>query len=86
MKMMGETYDLRGWKVSQPSLPIRFISGSDDPCMISERAFHKAVWTMHKVGYENITASIYQDMRHEVLNEIHKEAVWEEIIDFIQQT
>lgn len=85
MKMMGETYDTRGWKVSQPSLPIRFISGSDDPCMISEGAFHKAVWTMHKVGYENITASIYQDMRHEVLNEIHKEAVWDEIVDFMQQ-
>ena len=84
MKMMGETYDIRGWKVAHPDMPIRFISGSEDPCMISEKKFHKAAWTMHKVGYEDITSSIYMNMRHEVLNEINKEDVWNEIISFIQ--
>ena len=83
LKMMGETYDTKGWKVSQPMMPIRFISGELDPCMISEKKFHKAVWTMHKVGYEDISSSLYPDMRHEVLNEIDKEYVWNEIVDFI---
>lgn len=86
LKMMGETYDIRGWKVSNPQMPIRFISGAEDPCMISEKKFHKAVWTMHKVGYEDISSSIYQNMRHEVLNEINKQEVWKEVLLFINET
>lgn len=85
LKMMGETYDLRGWKVANPDMPIRFISGAEDPCMISEKKFHRAVWTMHKVGYVDITSSIYQNMRHEVLNEINKEIVWTEVLRFINE-
>ena len=84
LKMMGETYDISGWKVTNPEMPIRFISGTEDPCMISEKKFHKAVWTMHKVGYENISSSLYENMRHEVLDEINKKEVWNEIISFMQ--
>jgi alpha-beta hydrolase superfamily lysophospholipase len=85
LKMMEETYDTKGWKVAQPSMPIRFISGTDDPCMITEQKFHKAVWTLHSVGYENISSSLYPDMRHEVLNEINKVEVWNEILNFMQR-
>ena len=85
LKMMGETYDIQGWKVAHPDMPIRFISGEDDPCMISEKKFHRAVWVMHKVGYENVSSSLYPDMRHEVLNEMDKEYVWNEILDFINE-
>jgi alpha-beta hydrolase superfamily lysophospholipase len=85
LKMMEETYDTKGWKVTQPSMPIRFISGTDDPCMITEQKFHKAVWALHSVGYENISSSLYPDMRHEVLNEINKVEVWNEILNFMQR-
>ena len=85
MKMMGQTYNLKGWKVSKPMMPILFISGSDDPCMISEKKFHKAAWSMYKVGYRNVRSSIYPDMRHEVLNEVDKLDVWNEILDFMRK-
>lgn len=85
MKMMGQTYNLKGWKVSKPMMPILFISGSDDPCMISEKKFHKAARIMCKVGYRNVRSSIYPDMRHEVLNEIDKLDVWNEILDFMRK-
>lgn len=83
MKMMGETYDLKGWKVSHPMMPILFISGSDDPCIISEQKFHQAAWSMHKVGYRNVSSTLYPYMRHEVLNETGKQDVWNEILDFM---
>jgi alpha-beta hydrolase superfamily lysophospholipase len=85
MKMMGQTYNLKGWKVSKPMMPILFISGSDDPCMISEKKFHQAAWSMYKVGYRNVRSSIYPDMRHEVLNEVDKLDVWNEILDFMRK-
>lgn len=83
MKMMGQTYDLKGWKVSHPMMPVLFISGSDDPCMISEKKFHQAALAMHKVGYRNVHSSLHPGMRHEVLNEVDKIDVWNEILEFI---
>lgn len=83
MKMMGETYDTKHWKISHPMMPILFLSGSDDPCMISEQKFHKAAWAMVKAGYRNVSSTLYPGMRHEVLNEIDKQDVWDEILHFI---
>lgn len=83
MKMMGKTYDTKNWKVSHPMMPILFLSGSDDPCMISEKKFHKAALAMVKAGYRNVSSTLYPGMRHEVLNEIGKQDVWNEILHFI---
>jgi alpha-beta hydrolase superfamily lysophospholipase len=86
MKMMGETYCHKGWMVSQPKLPILFISGSEDPCMISEEKFYNAVEVMHKVGYQNVRFLIYPKMRHEILHEVGKQSVWSDVLDFIKIT
>lgn len=83
MSMMGETYAEGSWTVSKPELPILFISGSDDPTMVSEKQFHKAAQNICDRGYVNVTSAIYPGMRHEVLNEIGKEEVWDDILDFM---
>lgn len=84
LSLMVKTYDKRGWKVSKPMMPVIFLAGSDDPCIGSERKFHQAVELMHKVGYRNITSVLYPGMRHEVLNEIERVTVWDDIINFIK--
>lgn len=86
MKMMEETYSHKGWKVSHPMMPVLFLSGSDDPCIISEQKFHKAAWTMVKAGYRNVSSALYPDMRHEVLNEYDRLYVWNDILKFIIKT
>jgi alpha-beta hydrolase superfamily lysophospholipase len=53
--------------------------------MITEKNFHKAAWSLYKVGYRNVRSSIYPDMRHEVLNEVDKLDVWNEILDFMRK-
>ena len=83
--MMKETYSSGGWHVSNPSLPIYFISGSDDPCMRTESAFHASVQHMADLGYQDVTSAIYTGMRHEVLNEIDKKTVWEDVLAHILQ-
>lgn len=84
MKMMRDTYDLNGWSVKNPQMPILFISGADDPCMISKKHFLDSVQSMQRVGYENVSYSVYPKMRHEVLNEIDKHRVWGEILGFVK--
>ena len=83
MKLMVKTYDGTPWVVTNPRMPVVFMSGENDPVMISERKFHKAAQSLCDKGYMNVTSAIYPAMRHEILNEIDKEDVWEDILDFI---
>lgn len=85
LKMMKETYSKKGWNVHNPALPILFISGGDDPCLINLKRFHHSAGFMNTVGYNNVSSIIYLGMRHEVLNEIGKEDIWREIEDFVAQ-
>lgn len=39
---------------------------------------------MYSLGYHNVTAAIFTDMRHEILNEEDKEIVWNDVLDFIK--
>lgn len=77
--LMRETYSKSGWRVKNPNLPIRFISGRDDPCMISERKFFKAMQLLDKVGYESVSHRLFDGMRHDVLNEKNSINVYKDI-------
>ncbi len=79
--LMEDCYSLKGWKVERPGLPVRFISGADDPCAISEKAFEGAVENIRKVGYTDVKSRRYEGMRHEILNERRKEQVWNDILE-----
>ena len=68
-----------GWAVKNPSLPVRFISGRDDPCLVSEKKFLRAVKRLEKKGYESISHRIFDGMRHEVLNEKNNVNVYKDI-------
>jgi alpha-beta hydrolase superfamily lysophospholipase len=65
-------------------MPVAFISGEDDPVMGGEKKLHDAAKLLAKLGYTNVTAAIFSDMRHEILNELDKELVWDDIINFIK--
>ena len=44
----------------------------------------RAVDFMHDIGYKKITAALYDGLRHEILNEINNENVYEDILAFIE--
>ena len=85
LMLMKETYSRKGWHVANPSLPILFISGENDSCMISMKKFHQSAGFLNSVGYTDVSSIIFPDMRHEVLNEIGKEAAWQAISEFISR-
>jgi alpha-beta hydrolase superfamily lysophospholipase len=86
MDLFKETYSRKDWNVSKTTLPIIFMSGEDDPCMISIRKFEKAVKHVEDCGYNNVQKIIYPHMRHEILNEVDKQRVWEDVLAFINGT
>lgn len=83
MDLLKATYSRKGWSVNKPELPIIFLSGEDDPCMINIKKFEKATKRIGKCGYNNVQHKTYPQMRHEILNEIGKQRVWSDILTFI---
>ena len=81
MNLMVSTYDRKGWAVNNPELPIYFISGEEDPCMVDKNKFDSAVEFMKSVGYKNVDSKLYENMRHEIMNESGKEIVWDDILE-----
>jgi alpha-beta hydrolase superfamily lysophospholipase len=80
---MLEAYSHDGWNVSKPDLPVMFLSGEDDSCMGGPAGLDKAVCALKEAGYRNVGIMTYPAMRHEILNEIGKERVWQDILSFI---
>ena len=86
MELFKEAYSDKGWSVNNPDLPIVFMSGDDDPCMISRKRFERVVEHIGQRGYNNVRKMTYPKMRHEILNEVDKQRVWDDILAFINDT
>lgn len=78
--LIKETYSKKGWRIENPHLPIRFVSGKDDPCMISEKKFFNAIQLLEKIGYESVSHRLFDGMRHEILNEKNNSIVYKDIV------
>lgn len=81
--LIKQAYRKSGWKMQNPQAPVFFIAGADDPCIISQKGFEKAVNFMRARGYNSVESKLYPGMRHEILNEIGKEKVWQDIVEWI---
>lgn len=67
-------------------LPIFIISGKDDPVGSYGSAAEKLYKSYKKVGIKEVNMKIYNDCRHELLNEINRdEIIIEDIIGWINE-
>ena len=71
------------YQVKNPALPIFFIAGSDDPVIKSPQKWKQAVDFLKDTGYSHVSSKLYADMRHEILNEINKEEVYTDILNWM---
>ena len=78
-RLMKDIYSPNGWAIKNPNLPIHFIAGAEDPCIISLRKFSQAVSYLRAFGHRTVTSKVYPKMRHEILNEIGREDVWRDV-------
>ena len=79
MQLIQETYSSKGWTVNNPAMPVHFLAGSEDPCIITRASFDKAVGFFRDRGYRQVTSQVCPGLRHEVLNELGKEEVWKDV-------
>ncbi|MDL2397520.1 alpha/beta fold hydrolase [Rhizobium mayense] len=66
-------------------MPIHLIGGGHDPATNNGKAISWLSKHLKKAGFSHITMAIYQDMRHETLNEIGAAAAISDFADWCQQ-
>lgn len=82
IKQMG---DPSRYEAVQNDLPILLISGRDDPCTGGEKGREASLAVLKKAGFRNREVVTLEGMRHEILNETDREAVYRKILEYINK-
>ena len=67
------------------SLPVFFIAGGDDPVGPYGKGVHTCADAFRSAGMEDVSVRIYPLCRHEILNEINRSQVFEDILHWIEK-
>lgn len=65
--------------------PIFLVSGSIDPVSNYGQRIIYLFNLMKKIGYQNVEYKLYVDDRHEILNELDKDDVFKDILNFLNK-
>ncbi len=79
-------------KINMPSninripkdLPVYIFSGSDDPVGDFTKGVEKVYKSYKKAGINDLKIKIYENGRHEMLNEVNRDIVYADIINWIE--
>jgi alpha-beta hydrolase superfamily lysophospholipase len=83
--LLIDVYSPSGWAQPKKNVPVLFVSGGDDPCMISREKLSEAVNLLRNVGYVHTKVKVFDGMRHEILNEPQRDMVYADIAAFLEE-
>jgi len=99
-KMCGQpftiqaNYDMAQWlsfinnkkniAAGNKEMPIYIISGANDAVSNYGEHVTKLYNIMNELGYKNVEMKLYEDCRHEILNELNKEEVYNDVLNFFK--
>lgn len=75
----------KGYHDVHADLPILLISGAEDPCTGGEKGRKASEEALRKAGFRNLETETLEGMRHEILNEKDRQAVYEKILAFLEK-
>lgn len=68
-----------------PDLKILSVTGEEDPIPGGKDGLEDTICTLRRIGYQDIRNIVYPGMKHEVLNEVGKQQVYEDILAFLEE-
>lgn len=83
-KLMINAFKKNNWNMKNKNLPIYIIAGRNDKVIQNEEKFTKLSKFITERGYKNVQSKLYNDMKHEILNEKNNKIVYKDILDFIK--
>ena len=84
-KLMKKAFNKKDWKLKNKELKLYVIAGENDPVIQNKIKFEKLVKFLKEIGYRNVKAKLYKNMKHEILNEKDNKKVYEDILNFINE-
>ena len=73
-------------KKMDPSMPVLFISGEDDPVGAMGKGVKRSCAAFQKAGMQDVTLKLYPGLRHEILNEKPmQQTVYSDIHDWLSR-
>lgn len=70
----------------QKELPVLFVAGADDPVGNYGKGVQSAADAFKTVGMERVDVKLYPLCRHEILNEINRKDIFEDLKKWIEKT
>lgn len=70
---------------TRKNLPIFLIAGSQDPVGGCGRDVSRLFQNMQKLGFTGVECTIYEDCRHELLNELNQDEIMADILSWIEK-
>lgn len=84
-KLLDRAFKADLYQVKNKELKIFLIAGEKDPVIQSTKKFDELENFLNKIGYTKSQHKIYQDLRHELLNEEEHKQIFEDILNFIKE-
>jgi len=81
-KLMKGAYDKKNWNMQNKNLEFFVIAGEDDPIIQNRKKFNGLLEFLKSVGYTKIDSKLYENKRHELINEVGKWEIYEDILKF----
>lgn len=66
-------------------LPVFFIAGSADPVGENGKGVMKAYSLFLRAGVQDVSLKLYPECRHEILNELNKEEVYSDVLEWLEK-
>ena len=84
-KGISRLYDENLLSYIPKDLPLLFVSGKDDPVGSFGTEVVTSIDMLKKIGINDIEMKLYENDRHEILNELDKETVYEDIYNWLKE-
>jgi len=82
---LKETYKKKNRQRIRRDLSVYIFSGSKDPVGMNGRGVRKLVRAYQKLGLEDVTYRLYKDGRHEMLNELNRDEVTKDLLNWLDR-
>lgn len=83
-QLAGRLHKKENLKKMPKDLPVFFISGGEDPVGAYGKGVKEACRSFHDVGMTHVQMKLYDNDRHEIINETDREQIYEDIYLWIQ--
>lgn len=85
LKGLKNNYKYENLNKIPKNLPILLVAGKNDPVGLMGQGVKRLQASLKDVGIKKVNMILYNNARHEILNEINKEEVYSDILEFLDR-